>query len=157
MYTDFPCLPAWKVWLSAQFMGRIEGSQTCVTQLLAKLQTLGPRDALWYQPFKEKPLRPKVSIPLCFRVTGRKENTCTQTDQSVASWLELNLPQLDWLSSARRQSQNPSLAWLGLKQVLNFQAQLGLGSDKILNYELSQAPTRGKWIFWAWPNKTNMD
>ena len=56
-------------------------------------------------------------------------------NQSVPSWLELELApakklELGWLGSARRQSQNPSLARLGLAQVLNFRAELGSGSEK---------------------------
>ena len=35
-----------------------------------------------------------------------------------------------WLGSAWRQSQNPSLARLRLKKVLNFQTKLGFGSKK---------------------------
>ena len=56
--------------------------------------------------------------------------------QSVPSWLELELAQakkleLGWLGSARRQGQNPSLARLGLKIILNFRAELGSGSEKL--------------------------
>ena len=47
--------------------------------------------------------------------------------QSVPSWLELELAQAKssrLAGSAQRQSQNPSLARLGLEQVLNFRAEL---------------------------------
>ena len=65
-------------------------------------------------------------------------------EQSVPNGLELQLApakklQLGWLGSAQRQSQNTSLAWLGLYQVLNVQAELGYGSEKIETYELSLA------------------
>ena len=50
--------------------------------------------------------------------------------------------ELGWLGLAWRQSQNPSLALLGLKQVLNFQAELGSCLKEMEIYELSSA--RGK-------------
>ena len=60
--------------------------------------------------------------------------------------------ELGWLGSAQRQSQNPSLAWLGLKHVLIFQAELGSGSKKIGISKLSWARAQGKLKFQAWPS-----
>ena len=68
---------------------------------------------------------------------------------SVAIWLEL---ELGWLGLALRQSQNSSLALLGLEQVLNFQGKLGSGSTKMEIYVLSLAAARGKQKFQALPN-----
>ena len=69
--------------------------------------------------------------------------------QSVLTWLKLELAlskklKLGWLGSARRQSQNQSLAQLRLEQVLNFQAELGSGSEKMEISEMSSARARGK-------------
>ena len=64
--------------------------------------------------------------------------------QSVASWLKLELAQakkleLGWLSSARRPSQNPSLAWIEIENLLNFQAEPSLGSKNFRFFKLSSA------------------
>ena len=69
--------------------------------------------------------------------------------QSLASWLKL---ELSWLGLARRQSQNLSLARIGLEGDLHFLADLGSGSEKMVIYELSSAQARGKRKFWAWHN-----
>ena len=57
--------------------------------------------------------------------TTREHGQAEFTELARAKKLELG-----WLGSARRQSQNPSLARLGLEQMFDFRAELDSGSKK---------------------------
>ena len=54
---------------------------------------------------------------------------------------------LGWLGLARRQGQNPSLAWLGLKIILNFWAQLSSGSEELRFTNWARLGLRGSEYF----------
>ena len=50
--------------------------------------------------------------------------------------------ELGWLGSAGKQTQNLSLAWLGLKRKWDIRAELGLGSERSGFSKLSLAQAR---------------
>ena len=82
---------------------------------------------------------------------------CTELARAGAGSSQKAWAGLARLGSDRRQSQNPSLAWLGLKWVMIFRGELGSRSKKMEIFELSSDRAPGKGKFWAWPIKTNMD